>query len=85
MESVFIIICFVNAIIGIARVSDALAPESISQELFDAIRCVESNGDVCAIGDDGRSLGAYQIMRGYYQDAAMFSGELRATGKGQIQ
>ena len=83
MESVLRIVCFLHAIIGIARVSDALAPESITQELFDAIRCVESNGDVCAIGDDGHSLGAYQIMQGYYQDAVMFSGELRATGKGQ--
>ena len=59
----------------------ALAPESVSQELLDAIRCVESKGDICAVGDNGRSIGAYQIMRNYYTDALSY---LSTAGKGTL-
>lgn len=62
--------------------SNTLDPSEISEEFLDAIRCVESNGDVCAIGDNGRSIGAYQIMLGYYKDAVGFSGDLQTTGQG---
>ena len=62
--------------------SNTLDPNDISEEILDAIRCVESDGDVCAIDDNGRSIGAYQIMRGYYNDATEFSTALRTTGKG---
>ena len=70
-------------IVGITvHPSNTLDPSKISEELLDAIRCVESNGDVCAIGDNGRSIGAYQIMLGYYKDAVEFSSALRTTGQG---
>ena len=62
--------------------SNTLDPNVVSKEFLDAIRCVESNGDVCAIGDDGRSIGAYQIMLGYYNDAIEFSRALRTNDKG---
>ena len=63
--------------------SNTLNPDLVTQEFLDAIRCVESNGDVCAIGDNGRSIGAYQIMIDYYNDAVQFSRALQTTGKGE--
>lgn len=63
--------------------SNTLNPDVVSNEFLDAIRCVESNGDVCEIGDNGRSIGAYQIMFNYYTDAVQFSRALRTTGKGE--
>ena len=38
--------------------------------LLDAICWVESRGDVEAVGDGGRSLGAYQITKPYWTDAS---------------
>ena len=68
---------------GAVHWGKALAAGSVNEELLDAIRCVESNGDVCAIGDNGRSIGAYQIMLGYYNDAVAYSSAaLRASSKG---
>ena len=78
MANLCLFLCFVCSV----QLCRALAPEAVSEDLLQAIRCVESNGDVCAIGDNGRSIGAYQIMRGYYDDALEFSSELRAIGKG---
>jgi len=37
--------------------------------LLDAIRQVESGGNNDAVGDNGNAIGAYQIWRGYWQDA----------------
>lgn len=37
--------------------------------LLDAIRMVESGGNVNAVGDRGRSRGAYQISAAYWSDA----------------
>ena len=42
----------------------------LDRSLLDAMREVESSGNVCAIGDNGLSLGPYQIMTGYYSDAS---------------
>ena len=58
----------------------------LSQSLLDAIRYVESGGDVCALGDstNGESLGAYQITREYYQDAVEANATLTAYGEGMI-
>lgn len=42
--------------------------------LLDAIRQVESGGDPSAVGDNGRSLGAYQIGEAYWQDACEYGG-----------
>ena len=56
----------------------------LSQRLLDAIRYVESGGDVCALGDStsGMSLGAYQISRDYYSDAVEANATLTANGQG---
>jgi hypothetical protein len=50
------------------------------EKLLDAIEWVESRGDTLAVGDNGRSLGAYQIQRAYVSDALgrrLSSGEYR--------
>ena len=44
--------------------------------LLDAICWVESRGDVEAVGDSGRSRGAYQITEPYWLDACQ---QLRVT------
>ncbi len=44
------------------------------RKLFDAIRHVESRGKVRAVGDRGRSRGAYQIQRHYWEDACREGG-----------
>ena len=54
----------------------AQSPLEINRPLLDAMRQVESGGDVCAIGDNGKSLGSYQIMEGYYNDALQFNPSL---------
>ena len=56
----------------------------LSQSLLDAIRYVESRGDVCALGDSGESLGAYQIMHEYYRYAVEANETLTANGEGMI-
>ena len=56
----------------------------ISQEEFDAIRKVETGGcrdPLNAEGDNGRSYGPYQIMEGYFSDAAGFNPSLLSGGK----
>lgn len=51
------------------------AAVTVSDELLDAIRCVESvsRGDICAIGDNGASIGPYQIMLDYFSDSVSYS------------
>ena len=72
-------------LLGVSIVAiSALSSVDVSDELLYAIRCVESNENVCAIGDNGRSIGAYQIMRGYYSDAVEFSDTLRTSGYGKL-
>lgn len=44
----------------------------VDERLLDAIMQVESGGDPAAVGDGGRAIGAYQIHRGYWQDAVEF-------------
>ena len=53
----------------------------IDRALLDAIKQVESGGDPCAIGDNGRSLGAYQIMQAYYTDALEYNPRLGDGGR----
>ena len=48
------------------------AAVTVSDELLDAISCVESNKNICAIGDNGRSIGPYQIMRAYFNDSVSY-------------
>jgi len=49
-------------------------------KLLAAIKQVESNGNEDAVGDGGRSIGAYQISTRYYGDAVEFNPSL-AEGK----
>lgn len=60
---------------------DGQNPLSIDRSLLDAMKQVESGGNACARGDNGRSLGAYQIMEGYYMDALQFNPSLADGGK----
>ena len=53
----------------------------ISQEQFDAIRQVESGGRPDAVGDQGRSIGPYQIQEGYWKDAVEHNPSLKDGGK----
>ena len=55
-------------------------PLDINRDLLNAMQYVESKGDSCAKGDNGQSLGAYQIMKGYYDDAAEFNPSLKDGG-----
>ena len=56
-------------------------PLMINRDLLDAIKQVESGGDPCAIGDNGQSLGAYQIMNAYYTDAVAYNPSLGDDGR----
>ena len=56
-------------------------PLTINRDLLDAIKQVESGGDPCAIGDNGQSLGAYQIMNAYYTDAVEYNPSLGDDGR----
>lgn len=47
------------------------APPREIRPLLDAIRQAESGGNVNAVGDGGRSHGAYQIQRCYWRDAGV--------------
>lgn len=57
-----------------------ILPLNASEEhakLLDAIKQVESGGDDEAVGDNGRSLGGYQIQEAYFKDAQEFDSSLR--------
>lgn len=47
--------------------------------LLDAIRHVESGGDDRAVGDQGRSIGPYQIQQAYWRDARSWCRGLRGA------
>ena len=55
-------------------------PLEIKRELLNAMQYVESRGDNCAVGDNGRSLGPYQITEEYYKDAVEFNPSLKNGG-----
>ena len=55
---------------------------TVTRTFLDAIRYTESGGDVCALGDSGRSLGAYRIKREHFTDAVVVNGTLKANGEG---
>lgn len=52
---------------------------AISESLLDAIMVVESGGNPKAVGDGGKAIGAYQIHRGYWQDAVEYDKSLCGT------
>ena len=56
---------------------------TLSRRLLDAIRYADSGGDVCALGDSGGSLGAYQIMRHHYREAVDANRALTNYGRGE--
>ena len=60
---------------------EAQTPLLIDRALLDAMKQVESTGDPCTVGDNGRSLGAYQIMQAYYNDAFGYNPRLGDDGR----
>ena len=82
MNSAVYFVCIVFCIVEY-QCTESNAVE-LSQSLLDAIRYVESGGDVCALGDStiGTSLGAYQITHEYYQDAVEANATLTVNGQG---
>jgi hypothetical protein len=86
MNSAVYLVCVALCLIEYQSTkSDAV---ELSQSLLDAIRYVESGGDVCALGDSTSgmmSLGAYQITQDYYNDAVEANATLTAYGEGIIR
>ena len=74
-----VLLCLFGALF--TSVAYAGEPIHISRKLLDAMKDVESGGDECLRGDNGRSLGAYQIMKKYHNDAIEFNPRLREGGK----
>ncbi len=86
MNSAVYLVCVVFCIVEYqCTKSDAV---ELSQRLLDAIRYVESGGDVCALGDSTSgmmSLGAYHITQDYYNDAVEANVTLTAYGEGMTR
>ncbi len=53
----------------------------ISDELFNALKQVESGGKENAVGDGEKAIGPYQIHRSYYDDAVRANPSLKDNGK----
>ena len=51
-------------------------------KFFEAVRNVESEGDICKINRDtsATKIGPYQISEDYYNDAACFNEDLERNG-----
>lgn len=60
----------------------AVCNTDVPREFLDALREIESvgAGGVCAVGDSGRSLGAYQIMNSHYTEAVLQNASLSDGG-----
>lgn len=54
-------------------------PKSLTPDLLNAIRQVESGGNDNAVGDKGKAIGPYQIHRVYWQDAVEYDKTLGGT------
>lgn len=55
----------------------------IPDELFDAIKKQETGNEkdpLTAVGDEGRSIGPFQIMKSYWADAAEYDDSLKDNG-----
>ena len=62
----------------------AFTGQKISRELYDAIAKVATGGSKdpdCAVGDNGKAYGRYQIWEVYYKDAVEFNPSLSNGGK----
>ena len=57
---------------------------TLTDRFFDALRKVESDGDLCKISADGNEssteLGPYQISEDYYDEAVDFNPTLKSEG-----
>ena len=53
-------------------------PIVIEDKVYDALRLVESDGDLCKI--DGDKIGPYQISKQYYDEAVNFNVKLLNEG-----
>lgn len=51
-----------------------LVQEPTIEDLYAAIRWVESNNNSSAVGDNGNAIGCYQIWENYWIDALKYSG-----------
>lgn len=49
------------------------------EDFFDALRKLESNGNVCEIGQNG--IGPYQISKQHYDAAVNYDQQLKSGGK----
>jgi len=49
----------------------------INKAFFDALGLIESSNNPKAIGDNGKSIGIYQIRASYFKDAQEFNPKLR--------
>lgn len=61
-----------------------IPPSFEARPLLDAIRRVESGGENspnAAVGDNGKSLGAYQISVAYWRDAVEYDPSLISNGE----
>lgn len=54
---------------SLAAMAIAISLAATPRQTLDAIRQVESGGNVNAVGDGGRSIGPYQIQRAYWLDS----------------
>ena len=83
---------FTNIIIILFVTSTAVAvpPPSDApvQEILNAIRKQETRGEVnpdAAVGDNGDSIGAYQIQKSYWLDAVEKNPALKRRGYGAVK
>ena len=75
-----ILVCVCAGALVCAR-AGAHPPATLTPDLLDAIRQVESNGDDAAVGDGGKAIGAYQIWYAYWKDAHDFDKTLGGSYK----
>ena len=75
-----ILVCVCAGALVCAR-AWAHPPATLTPDLLDAIRQVESNGDDAAVGDGGKAIGAYQFWYAYWKDAHDFDKTLGGSYK----
>ena len=68
---------------GFVQITQTIAvpPGPISSNLFKAIKLVESNGDINAVGDGGNSIGPFQIRKQYWKIAIGVDPSLTGNGE----
>lgn len=68
---------------GVVQITQTIPvpPGPISSNLFKAIKLVESNGDINAVGDGGNSIGPFQIPKQYWKIAIDIDPSLTGNGE----